>query len=356
MKKIISYSLAVGIFSSVVITPFGSTLAASPKVESLISTAEKHAGVLKWEISYEQTKAIKKPDMKVFNATKSSYLQAQKEISKASGPEKKELEKRLEENVGVHYKRTMGYIDAITSGNKIFALTKQFEQQYAENPVADSTEKTYHELSAEIRKQAKLLYKVYGKSTRDAFLSKYKAPAELVLDNAKYTVTAKNDLRKLNTLVSQQANAIVINKQLNQLFDSLDQIVEDEIYYSLFDQYIAIIRKDPSFIAQEKELKEFFVKANDLWNNENVEGIFNLYSTEYPYYDTLKNDIQDTFAELNLRYELLNVETYSIINDYAYVEVTELLKVDSKSEEITSFYLMKKENNEWKYADFIDGY
>ncbi|TQR21335.1 hypothetical protein [Psychrobacillus vulpis] len=357
MKKIISYSLALGIFSSAILTPYTTASAASlSKAESLVNAAEKHAGVLKWQISYENTHAIKTPDMKVFNNTKSAYLQAQKEISTLKSSDKQKLEKRLAENVGIHYERTMGYIDALTSGNKISALTQKFEQQYAEDPIGDATEKSYHELTAEIRKQAKLLYKVYGKSTRDAFLSTYKAPAETVLSDAKYTISAKGDLRKLDKLVSQKANQSLVEKQVDQLFTSFDMIIEDEIYYTLYDEYSLIIRKDASFIQQEKELNQFFAKTNELINSENVDGVFNQYSSEYPNYENLKEEIKNVFNEVDLKFEFVHSHVYSIIYGYAYVEVTDTITEGTESDTVTTVYLLKKENNEWKYIDIFESY
>lgn len=357
MKKIISYSLAFGIISSTFFIPFTTTSAATlSKAETAVKAAEDYAGALKWQISYENTKAIKTPDMKIFNETKSAYLQAQKEVSSASGAEKQKLEKRLSDNVGLHYDRTMGYIDAITSGNKIVALTKTFKQQYAEDPTSDIAEKSYHALSAEIRKQAKLLYKVYGKTTRDAFLATYKAPAEILLNGAKYTISAKGDLNKLDALIAKKATPAAIEKQVSQLFDSLDMIVEDDIYYVLFDKYGVVIRKDANFAQQEKEIKQFFITANDLYNSENVDGSFELYDPEFPDYDFVKEQMKEAFAEFDLKFEFVDLNVYSIVDGYAYVEATDKVKEGTDSETVTNVYLLKKVDGKWKYSDVFDFY
>ncbi|WP_313892656.1 hypothetical protein [Psychrobacillus sp.] len=357
MKKIISYSLAIGIMGSTLFVPFSTTSAAAlSKAEEAVKTAEGYAGALKWQISYENTKAIKTPDMKIFNETKSAYLQAKKEVSSASAAEKQKLEKRLADNVGLHYDRTMGYIDAITSGNKIVALTKTFEQQYAEDPTSDVAEKSYHALSAEIRKQAKLLYKVYGKTTRDAFLATYKAPAEILLNGAKYTISAKGDLNKLDALIAKKAAPEAIEKQVNQLFDSLDMIVEDDIYYVLFDKYGVAIRKDANFAEQEKEIKQFFITANGLYNSENVDGSFELYDPEFPDYDFVKEQMKEGFAEFDLKFELVDSNVYSILDGYAFVETTDKITEAGYSETVTTVYLLKKVDGKWKYADVLDLY
>lgn len=79
MKKFLSVVLATGIVGASTLTPFTNVEAASiTRAESLVKTAEQHAGALKWQISYELTKEIKYPNMKIFNLTKVAYLNAKK--------------------------------------------------------------------------------------------------------------------------------------------------------------------------------------------------------------------------------------------------------------------------------------
>lgn len=357
MKKFLSILLATGILGTSVLTPFTNAEAASiTKAESLVQTAEKHAGALKWQISYELTKEIKYPDMKIFNLTKDAYLNAKKEIAKVSAKDKAMLEKRLEENVGIHYNRATGYIDAITSGKKIADKTKQFNSLYLANPTSDVTEKSYHELSSEIRKQAILLYRVYGKSTRDAILSQYKTPGEKALQSAKYVITAKMHLDELDKLITKNADQITVEAHVAKFFDLLDAIEDEEIYNELYNAYQESIRKDANFIAQEKEIIEFFKKADDYANAEDVEGMFGLYSEEFPDYVYLKEEIESTFNDYDIKLETIGLDVQYIVDGTAIVIQDEKSIVDNVEEfEVTYVYLLNKDTNgEWKFFDILD--
>ena len=358
MKKIISYSLAIGIFSSALFTPVANIHAASlTKAETLVQRAQKEATALKWQISFEHTKSIKTPDMRVFNSTKSAYLVAQKEIAAINDSAKRvELEKRLEETVGSHYKRSMGYVDAITSGNKIQKLSDTLELEYRKDPSSKLTETAYRALSEEIKKQGKLLYKVYGKSTREAFISKYKSPAEQMLLNVKSAKTATGLINDLDQAIQKKAKQQEKDSILNQLFLSLEALKDDSMYYQLFDEYSKIIRKDSNFLSQEKELTAYFEHMNQLINKKDIAGVFALYSEEFPDYQYLKEDIQGSFNENDTKFELLNAYVYTIISDYAYVEVEDLATTGNKKESILNVYLLKKESKEWRIVDIFTPY
>ena len=353
MKRIITYSLAIGILSSGLLAPVANAQAASlTKAEVLVQRAEKEATALKWQISFEHTKSIKKPDMHVFNSTKNAYLAAQKEIAAISDSAKRtELEKKLEDSTGVHYKRSMGYIDAITSGNKIQKLSNNLQQEYRKNPTSQATETAYNALAEEIRKQGKLLYKVYGKSTREAFITQYKVSAEQMLINAKSAKIAKNLISNLDQAIQKKTTKDTI---LNELFLTLEALKDDTMYYQLFDEYSKVIRKDTTFVAQEKEFKTYFEKMNQLMNKKDTAGVFALYSKEFPDYDYLKEDIQSSFSKHHSTFELVNAFVYTIIGDYAYVEVEDIATTGTKKEAILNVYLLKKENKEWKIVDIFN--
>lgn len=357
MKKLLSILLSTGIIGAAIITPFTNAEAASiTNAEASVITAEKYAGALKWQISYELTKEIKYPDMKIFNLTKDAYLNAKKEIAKVSVKDKVKLEKRLEENVGVHYNRAMGYIDAITSGKKIVDKAKEFNDLYATNPTSDVTEKSYHELSSEIRKQAILLYRVYGKSTRDAILSKYKTPGEKALQSAKYVITAKMQLDELDKMITKNADQKTIETHVASFFDLLDVIENEAIVNDLYVAYQESIRNDSNFIVQEKEIMEFFKKADDFANAEDVEGMMSLYSEEFPDYANLKEQLETTFKDFDVKYETTGLEVQYIIDGIALVIQDEQAVIDQEDElENTYVYLLKKdESGNWKFFDTID--
>ena len=106
--------------------------------------------------------------MNLYNTTKNASHLAYQAFKTLATQEKAKLTIRMENNVDIHLNRSMAYIDAITSGKKITVKTDNLYEAYQLNPLSDQTEKAYHDLSSEIRKQAILLYRVYGKSTRNA--------------------------------------------------------------------------------------------------------------------------------------------------------------------------------------------
>ncbi|WP_313894085.1 hypothetical protein [Psychrobacillus sp.] len=357
MKKVLSTVLAIGIIGANLITPFMNVEAASvSKAESLVATAEQHAGGLKWQISYELTKEIKQPDMKVFNLTKNAYLAAKQELSKVSANDKVKLEKRLEDNVGIHYSRAMGYIDALTSGNKIVDKTTQYNKLFAESPTSDATEKSYHELSSEIRKQAILLYRVYGKSTRDAILAKYKTPGEKALNATKEVITAKMSLDTLDRLIKETADQKTVEAQVAKFSDSLELIQDEEIYFELYDAYQTSIRKDANFLSQEKEIAEFFKKADEIANEKDVEKVLSLYDSAYPGYADLKEAMESTFKDFDVVYETTDLEVQYIVDGVAIVIQDQKSTIDKKDVvENTFVYLLKKdEAGNWKYQDIME--
>lgn len=357
MKKLLSIVLATGITGASIFTPFTNAEAASTtKAESLVKTAEEHAGALKWQISYELTKEIKYPDMKIFNLTKDAYIKAKQEIAKVSVKDKVTLEKRLEDNVGIHYTRAMGYIDAITSGKKIVDKANQFNALYEANPTSDVTEKSYHELSSEIRKQAILLYRVYGKSTRDAILAKYKTPGEKALQSSKYVITAKMELDKLDNLITKKADQKSVENQVTAFLNSLDAIKEEAIISDLYDAYLESIKKDANFIAQENEIKEFFQKADEYANAKDLDATLSLYSEDYPEYSSLKEIIGSTFEDFDVKFETLGVEVQYIIDGHAVVIHDQQATIDEKDtiENSTIYLLVKDDAGNWKFLDIQD--
>lgn len=357
MKKLLSLLFVLTFFGTSILTPISNAKAAtSSKAESLVAIAEKHAGALKWQISFELTKEIKNPDMKVFNLTKEAYLLAKLEIAKVSVKEKLILETRLEENVGIHYRRAMGYIDAITSGTKITEKTNRFQELFATNPTSDVTEASYHSLSSEIRKQAILLYRVYGKSTRDAILLKYKTPGETALKGSQNVITAKMHLDTLNKLINEKAEPTAVEPQVEKFLATLEVIEDEEITDVLYDGYYHSIRKDANFLAQEQEIIQFFSNSTKYLNDEDLESYIGLYSEEFPGYVNLKGEVETTFNDFDLKYETLDLYVQYIVDGSALVVIDEVTMIDQvKVTEFSTPYLIQKnEDGQWKYVDVFE--
>lgn len=232
------------------IMPSKSNAASLSETEKLVQQAENAATVLKWEISLEHRKTIYAdpvtlPNMNFYNTTKRASQLAYNAINTLSAQEKARLTKRMESNVDIHLDRSMAYIDAITSGKKITIKTEDLKEAYRLNPLSDQTEQAYHELSSEIRKQAILLYRVYGKSTRDAILDKYKSPGEKARESTKPVISVKMEIDQLfhSIPINEDKEKLLLTiKQIESNADEiLDQKVRQSVYIKLEEAKTTIV-------------------------------------------------------------------------------------------------------------------
>ncbi|MEH7344994.1 hypothetical protein V7122_14165 [Bacillus sp. JJ1532] len=194
-KKAIKVLSATAIAASafVATAPAGADAAATD-VQTLVKKAKDAGTVLKWAISTEGSADGKTRPYAQYNAAKAARDAAVKAINKLPASQKAGYLADIEQNVTLHINRTMAYIDAITAGEKITVKKQALEAQIEKNLIDDATEKAYHELSTEIRKQAILLDRVYGQSTRDEIRAQYKKSAEAVRDSVKFEVSVKIEL------------------------------------------------------------------------------------------------------------------------------------------------------------------
>ena len=213
------------------------------KHEQLVSTAENYSTALKWQISFEYTKDVNYPDMNLFNLTKNSIREAGQTINGVlRGPEENRLIDRVD-LMDWEFKRAIAYIDAITSGKKIAEKMKKFDQLYKKEPISTITEVAYHDLSREIRKQAKLLYGVYGQSTRHAILDKYKKPGEISLKSAQLVITAKMANDKLEKLILNKAPQDEIEQQAGKAAIWIEGLGNTSIKKDLNQQFNKILQQ-----------------------------------------------------------------------------------------------------------------
>ena len=179
------------------------------KAEQAVIKAEKLATALKWEISYEyrQSKYPKNvvgyPNMKVHNDTKKALADARKAVSGLKAKEKQVLEARLDQNVALHLNRSVAFVDAVTAGLKNDKLYRDLKTRVDKGLVDNETEKLYHKISKEIQKNAVMIYRVYGKSTRDAFNNTYKAPGENLRADLLYPITLKIEIDRAQKAISE---------------------------------------------------------------------------------------------------------------------------------------------------------
>ncbi|WP_342567346.1 hypothetical protein MKY09_00835 [Psychrobacillus sp. FSL K6-4046] len=202
------------------------------QAEKLVQKAESAATVLKWEISLEHRKVkysdpVTLPNMNLYNDTKRARQLAYDAIKSLPSQEKAKLTKRMESNVDIHFTRSMAYIDAIKSGNKIIVKKDDLNDAYRLNPLGKQTEKAYHDLSSEIRKQAILLYRVYGKSTRDAILERYKSPGEKARQSTMYAISANIEIDRFQQLIANNKTKEELLLTAKQIHATVNKIQDE---------------------------------------------------------------------------------------------------------------------------------
>lgn len=312
--KILSASAVAA--SALVVAP--SIEAASiNEVEKLVKTAKDAGTVLKWAISIEGTADGQSRPWVAYNNAKSAYDKAFKAINTLTASQKSRYLVDLDENVKLHINRTMHYIDAITAGEKIREKQEALAYYVSMNIINDNTEKAFHELSTEIRKQAILLDRVYGQSTRDLIRSHYKGAAEKVRNSAKYPVTVKIEL-DLATIAIAAKNSVQAEKHLAEARKYLSYVDNPVMKRTLTDRLNSI---DMNFTpkvekvsaAEPKRIKVEFNKAmlSGIGTN-GAENISN-YSVSGRSIKSVKLSVDRKTAVIDL-YDSLNTNsTYTII-------------------------------------------
>lgn len=208
-KLAISIAAMAAVAANAVAVSNPAQAAATSNAEKLVVKAEKLAGSLKLQVSYEyRKKAFPKneldyPNMKLFNETKAALKAAREEVKKLKGKEREVFEARLSQNVQVYVNRVISYIDAVSAGKKIEAKTNTLRQLISSNIINAKTETAYHDLTKEIRRQSPVFSKVYGVSTRSAFFETYMKPAQQVKDTALYPISIKIATDRLDTALKE---------------------------------------------------------------------------------------------------------------------------------------------------------
>ncbi|MFT4414448.1 trypsin-like peptidase domain-containing protein [Fredinandcohnia humi] len=256
MRKVSKPIVAVFILLVALFTNVQTSNAASNSQSAikLVEDAERYATSLKWEISLEYRKKvypkdpISYPKMDIYNSVKKAQDKAQHAIQSLPKTQKEQLQKRLQSNVTVQLTRAQAYIDAITSGKKIIQKEQTLSSWYSVNPASNQAEKAFHDLSTEIRKQALLLYRVYGQSTRDAILDKYKVPGETTREKTKYAITAKMEIDNLVDLLLEEADQVEITNKLASIESLLDSIESPKVYSVLEQKYERVLTTNASTV------------------------------------------------------------------------------------------------------------
>ncbi|MBH0173791.1 transglycosylase SLT domain-containing protein [Fictibacillus sp. 23RED33] len=259
MKNVLKTTLLATVFSAVLWGGQSAEAATYSEAEKLVRQAEGYAGTVKWQVSYEYTKTIARPDMKNFNAAKEYRLKAQTAINTLpAASQRNVLNDRLKKNVDTYVNRAIAYIDAITAGEKIIRQQSNLNTHISSGNL-EKLENTYHVLSEEIRKQAKLLYRVHGQSTRDAFLVKYKAPAESLIKGVKHEVTSSMLLDDIQALkLPEGISSSVVPVKVNE-YQSYDTYINyPTLQTALNNKYNATMSK---IVLPQNKMKDLITEV-----------------------------------------------------------------------------------------------
>lgn len=192
-KKAIKIAASTAVAASAFVAAAPANKAdAAVNVDQLVKDAENAAGALKWAISVEGTADGQTAPHALYNLTKDANKAAQAAVAKTKGTDKVLYTARLQA-VELQISRAMAYIDGITAGKKIAADTATLNAAIAAKDLT-KVEAAYHQMTKEYRKQAALLDRVYGQSTRDVIRNATKKPAEAAIEAVKIDVTVKMHL------------------------------------------------------------------------------------------------------------------------------------------------------------------
>lgn len=368
-KRTLKVLSASAIAASAFVTAPAIEAASVSQAEKLVKTAKDAGTVLKWAISIEGTADGKTRPWAAYNAAKSAYDKALKAVNTLPAAQKNRYLAELDQEVKLHITRTMFYIDAITAGEKIKEKQQTLAYQQDLDIINDQTEKAYHELSNEIRKQAILLDRVYGQTTRDLIRSHYKQSAEKVRDASKYPVTVKMELDLAQKALAAK-DSVKANKHIQEAKSYLKYIDNTVIKKYLTDRLNTL---ETSYVpkvvnvsaAEPKRIRVEFNKAmlsgsgtngaentsnysvsgrtvkNVTLTNDKKTAVIELYDPLYTstsYTVTVKRNIQSA------NYETLNTVDYTSSFTFS----------DKQKPTVSTITTQANGNVEIKFSEIID--
>lgn len=249
-KKAIKIAASTAVAASAFVAAAPANKAdAAVNVEKLVKDAESAAGALKWAISVEGTADGTTAPVSLYNLTKDANKAAQAAVAKTKGTDKVLYTARLQA-VELQISRAMAYIDGITAGKKIAADTAALNAAIAAKDLT-KVEAAYHKMTKEYRKQAALLDRVYGQSTRDVIRNATKKPAEAAIETVKIDVTVKMhlDAAAAATKAGDYKKAGESYAKAMEWFDKISATFKDQLTKSK-DDVLAALPLQPVSISR----------------------------------------------------------------------------------------------------------
>ncbi|QOR66289.1 hypothetical protein IM538_21405 [Cytobacillus suaedae] len=271
---------------------------------AFVLQAESFAGSLRWATSIEGTGDGRTIPWEFYNGAAEAYKNAMKALTQLpASPVKEALTNRLQTNVHTlistekgNVGRAVAYIDAVSAGQKIDEARIALEIKLAQRILDDEAERLYHYLSNEIKKQAYLLDRVYGKSTRDYIRDQYKFSAEAVKNQLLYPISIKMNLDNAEELVNMKdyTQASDYLKDVSGLFKSgmergfLDRFTySDSIQGHLTERFKELSESIPLFMMFSLLDKDSGVNYSEFYKENN--------------YTTVENEIINNADQLVIR-------------------------------------------------------
>jgi len=370
-KKVLNIVSASAIAASALVVAAPAEAATVAQADKLVQTAKAAGNVLKWAISIEGTADGTTRPWVAYNNAKNAYDAAFKAVNTLTAAQKNKYLADLDANVKLHINRTMAYIDAITAGETIRVKQKALEDQLKANLINDTTEAAYHELSKEIRKQAILLDRVYGQSTRDLIRSQYKQTAEKVRDSAIYPVTVKAEIDLAQKAIAAN-DRVKAEKHMEEVRKYLKYVDNAVIKKSLSDRFSTVENSygpkvEKVSAAEPKRIKIDFSKPMlSGYGTNGAENTANYsVSSRTIKSASLSDDKKSVFIELyeslytNSSYTVtvkknLQTANYETFNKEDYVSSFTFTKTTKPT--VTFVTTDSNGNLEVKFSELIDAY
>lgn len=248
-KTLIATSILLPTVVSVASNP--AEASTTTKIDQAVQKAISTKQVLRRACSMEYNADGKTRPYQEYNAAKAAYNEAIKLVNKLSNDKKQIYLAKLDE-AQLQIKRAGSYIDAITGGKKIEEKKVYLQSQLKQGILSAETLKAYHELSFEIKKQAFLLDRVYGVTTREAIRDYYKESAEQLRDELSFAVTVKMSLEKVKT--ASATDSATLLKEAKSILTFLEVIPQPTYKKDLKAEWQVVSGKIPASVQDEEYL------------------------------------------------------------------------------------------------------
>lgn len=200
-KTVIATVLATSLFASANVT------FASSSTQQIVDQARidmKNAAYA-YVVPAQQGKIATSAELyPALNKAKASYNKAKAVVSKSNDKNKA---KTLQELDAMYEEKVNGgivpYIDAYNYADKYLnPIMEDIAEAEASRNVFQ-IEKSYHELSAQLKSRTAIMYRFSGKAARDLLLKEYKDPANAKRDELQIPVTIFMEVVKADKLVQE---------------------------------------------------------------------------------------------------------------------------------------------------------